>query len=106
MQTPSLVDAFGNDTELPLRLLLAAGDNVAMLDARLDSIAKDEFRSQLRISGAVVDSEDRELSRLAGPLKDYELSGTIAINRDSLVVPDLRMRLGSSSANPCRTKRP
>ena len=99
MQTPSLVDTFGTENELPVRLLLAAGDNVAMLDALLDLTAENEFRSQLRVSGAVVDSEGRELSRLPGLLEDYEVSSTVAIDRERLVMPDLQMRFGSSSAN-------
>lgn len=99
MQTPSLVDAFADNSELPITLAIAAGDDVAMLDTRLDLTAENEFRGQVRVSGAVVDSEGRDLASLVAPLEDYELSSTVAINGERLAMPDLRIRLGSSSAD-------
>ena len=98
MQTPSLAETLAIESDLPLMLALAAGDNVAMLDANIDLAASEEFRGQIRFSGAVVDSEGRELAALVAPLPDYELSSTVALNGERLVIPDLQLRLGSSSA--------
>ena len=99
MQTPSLADMLAIEGDLPLMLAIAAGDNVAMLDANIDLAASEEFRGQMRISGAVVDREDRELAALVAPLPDYELSSTVALNGERLAMPDLQLRLGSSSAD-------
>jgi uncharacterized protein involved in outer membrane biogenesis len=99
MQTPSLTDMLDIDSSLPLTLALAAGNNVAMLDANIDLTASEELRGRIRISGAVVDSEDRELATLVAPLPDYELSSTVALSGERLTMPDLLMRLGSSSAD-------
>ncbi len=99
MQTPSLADMLDIDSSLPLTLALAAGNNVAMLDANMDLTASEELRGQIRISGAVVDSEGRELASLVAPLPDYELSTTVALNGERLTMPDLLIRLGSSSAD-------
>lgn len=99
MQTPSLADMLAIEGDLPLTLALAAGDNVAMLDANIDLATSEDLRGQIRISGAVVDSEGRELASLVAPLPDYELSSTVALDGERLTMPDLLMRLGSSSAD-------
>jgi uncharacterized protein involved in outer membrane biogenesis len=99
MQSPSLVDTLNPGGELPLRLVVAANDNVAMFDARIDLTEREALRGLLQVSGAVVDRGARTLSALQAPLPDYQLSSAFVVTGRHLALPDLQMQLGESRAS-------
>jgi len=99
MQTPSLIDTFGDTAELPLTLVVAAGNDVAMLEASVDRSEEGRLFVRTLLSGEVLESENRSLPNLVSPLADYEVQGDIILTEDKLEFPDLQMRLGDSSAN-------
>ena len=98
MQTPSLVDVLALD-ELPLTLIVAAANDVAMFEGTIDRTSEDRFLAQVRLSGEVIDSANRTLADLPSPLADYQLTSTVRVTDDRLELPDLKMRIGSSSAS-------
>jgi uncharacterized protein involved in outer membrane biogenesis len=99
LQTPSLVDAFDDVHDLPVKLVLAANDNVAMLDARIDRTSQNGLNGQAVLSGAVISRNGRSLEHLESPLQDYEFSSSVRISDRHLEFPDVQMRLGGSSAS-------
>ena len=99
METPSLTEMLGDAAELPLTLVMAAGNNVAKFEARIDRSAEERFLAHVLFSGQVVESAGRDLAQLQSPLADYELRTDIILNDDELTLPDIQMRLGGSSAN-------
>ena len=98
METPSLIDRFGDTAELPLTLVAAADTDVVMLEARVDRSAEEHFAAHFLLSGEVLESENRSLEQLVSPLADYEISSDIVLTDDALELPDIQMQLGSSTA--------
>ena len=98
MQTPSLTDTFGDTAELPLTLVVAADTDVVMLAARVDRSTEEHFAAHILLSGEVLESKNRSLEQLVSPLADYEISSDIVLTDDGLGLPDIQMRLGSSTA--------
>jgi uncharacterized protein involved in outer membrane biogenesis len=96
LDMPSLEEAFGDAAELPLTMVLAAGNNVAMIDARIDRSVEQDLLAHVVMSGAVVTSENRVLAEFRSPLADYEISGDVALANGEWQLPNLTMRLGSS----------
>jgi len=99
METPSLTEMLRDAAELPLTLVMAAGNNVAKFEARIDRSAEERFLAHVLFSGQVVESAGRDLAQLQSPLADYELRTDIILNDDEFTLPDIQMRLGSSTAN-------
>ena len=99
MESPSLVDTFGDTAELPLTVVVAAGNDVAMLEASVDRSEEGRLFVHTLLSGEVIESENRSLPDLVSPLADYEIQGDIILTEDKLELPDLQMRLGDSGAN-------
>ena len=99
METPSLKETFGDAPELPLKLVIAAGNNVAMFEARIDRSTEPGFLAHVLLSGASIESETRVLGQLQSPLPDYEVSSEVTFNDQKLTLPNLQMRFGSSNAS-------
>jgi len=99
METPSLSDMLRDAAELPLTLVVAAGNNVAKLEARIDRSAEERFLAHVLVSGQVVESAGRDLAQLQSLLADYELRTDIILTDDEFTLPDIQMRLGDSTAN-------
>ncbi len=100
METPTLVDTFGNTAELPLTVVAAAGNDIAMFEARVDRSTENRLLAHVQLSGEVLSSENRSLEELTSPLSDYEIRGDIVLKEDNtLELPDLQIRLGSSTAD-------
>ncbi|MGI9224190.1 MAG: AsmA family protein [Woeseiaceae bacterium] len=98
IRTPSLHDIFSDIAELPITLVAAADNDVAMIDARFDRTTEDRILARVMISGQVVASENRALSELASPLEDYQLQSDVILGENRLQLADVQMRLGTSSA--------
>lgn len=99
LDMPSLEEAFGDAKELPLSLVAATGNNVAMIDARIDRSIEENLLANVVISGAVVVNENRVLADLRSPLADYEISSDVSLAEGEWRLPNLQMRLGSSIVN-------
>jgi len=99
LDMPSLEEAFGDAPELPLTLILAAGSNVAMIDASFDRSVEQDLLAHVVMSGAVVASENRVLANLRSPLADYEISSDVSLAEGEWRLPNLQMRLGRSVAS-------
>ena len=98
MRAPSLNDVFSDMAELPITLVAAAGDNVAMIDVGFDRATQDKLNAHVMFSGQIIDRNNRALSELASPLEDYQLQSDVILNQNHMQFADVRMRLGSSSA--------
>ena len=98
METPSLADTFGNTAQLPVTLVAAADTDVVMLEARVNRSAEERLAAHILLSGEVLEGENRPLEKLVSPLADYEISSNIVLTDDGLELPDIQMRLGSSTA--------
>jgi uncharacterized protein involved in outer membrane biogenesis len=99
MQTPSLVDSFANNGALPARLVVAANDNVAVLETVIDLTTEEVLAGTATLSGAVIPRAGRVLEQIEAPLADYEISASVAASKRQLEFSDLRMRLGDSSVS-------
>jgi uncharacterized protein involved in outer membrane biogenesis len=99
LELPSFTTVFGDDAELPMTLVAATGDNVAMIDARIDRSAEQGLFAKVVVSGEVIAGQDRELGAMRSPLADYEISSDVTLMEGELWLPNLHMRLGSSSVN-------
>jgi len=98
MQTPSLVETFGDEAELPIMLVAAVDSDVVMIDTRIDRSADERLVAHASLSGEVIDGQGRDLSKLASPLGDYQLQSDIIFDDGLLQLPNATMILGSSSA--------
>ena len=98
MRAPSLNDIFSDIAELPITLVAAADNDVAMIDARFDRNAEDRLHAQVMISGQVVPADNRMLSELASPLEDYQLQSEVILGENHLQLAGVEMRLGTSTA--------
>ena len=99
METPSLMETFGDAPELPLKLVAAAGNNVAMVEARIDRSTEPGYLAHILLSGAVIENKNRLLGQLQSPLPDYEVSSEVTFNDKKLTLPNLQMRFGSSKVS-------
>jgi uncharacterized protein involved in outer membrane biogenesis len=97
MRAPSLNDVFSDMPELPITLVAAADNDVAMIDARFDRTTEDRLLANVMISGQVIASENRNLSELASPLEDYQLQSSVILGENRLQLAELQMRQGTSS---------
>jgi uncharacterized protein involved in outer membrane biogenesis len=97
VRAPSLNDIFSDSTELPITLVAAAGNDVAMIDARFDRTTEDRLLARVTISGQVIASDSRALSELPSPLEDYQLRSSVIVGDNRLQIEDLQMRIGTSS---------
>jgi len=98
MEMPSLRETLGKQPTLPLKLIAAAGDNVAVLEAVVDRSAEKRLLAGVVLSGAVVQGSDRVLAEMPSPLGDYQLSGDISLSKQEWSLPNIQMQLGSSQA--------
>lgn len=98
IQSPGLGSVLGDTEELPLRVVAAAEDDVAMIDLLLDRSAENEIRGHVELSGQVVEAGGRDLSALVPPLADYALKGKLLVSDTELSLSDLEAHLGSSKA--------
>jgi hypothetical protein len=98
LEMPSLTETFSDTPQLPLTLVVAARDNVAMFEARVDRSVEQGFLADVRLSGAILESDDRVLAELPSPLPDYDARGQISRLEDKLSLSDLKIRLGDTEA--------
>jgi len=96
MRAPSLHDIFSDIAELPITLVAAADNDVAMIDARFDRTTEDRILARVMISGQVIPAGNRMLSELASPLEDYQLQSEVILGENRLQLADVQMRLGTS----------
>lgn len=99
LQLPGLGAVLGDSPELPLRVVAAADNDVAMIDLLLDRTAEDEIRGRIELSGQVLDAGERNLAGLDAPLGGYALTGNLQASRAAVTLSDFAARLGSSEVS-------
>jgi hypothetical protein len=97
MRAPSLNDIISDMAELPITLVAAAGNDVAMIDARFDRTTEDRLLARVTISGQVIANDNRTLSELPSPLEDYQLRSSVILGENRLRLADVQMLMGTSS---------
>ena len=96
MRSPSIGETFGSSRELPLNLIIGAGDDITMIEAIIDRRTPGDLHGELRMSGEFMNSESIDFSQLHSPLGDYELSSEVTIRENQLLLSDLQLRIGES----------
>jgi uncharacterized protein involved in outer membrane biogenesis len=96
METPDWQAAFDRRMELPLKLVLGAGNDLLMLDGTVDGRASENRRADLTISGDLQAQPDVDLATLTSPLDDYELRSTVNISENQIQLSNLAARIGNS----------
>ena len=98
VETPSLSDIIDDTAALPASLIAAADNDVARIDVRIDRSTDAALLANLVLSGEVIPRQDRTLSELGSPLEDYELQSDLILTDTRLRLPNVQIRMGTSTA--------
>lgn len=98
MKSPSLQSTFNPARELPLTLVIDAGEDITMFDALIGQQSAGGRNVSLSVSGEFTTVEELDYSSLESPLKDYHLRSEVLIEEDQVHFSDLKAQVGTSSA--------
>jgi hypothetical protein len=96
MDTPSWQAVFDPSMELPLKLVIGAGDDLLMLEGTVDGRASENRWGDLTLSGELQAPRDVDLATLSSPLSDYELRSTVNVSENQVQLSNLAARIGNS----------
>lgn len=97
VQTPTLRRLTEPGSSLPFTLALQSQDDLLMVDALLLRESDGQHSGRAVISGGNADKANIDLSTLVSPLSDFEIDSSFIIDEDQVVLPDLSVRIDSSS---------
>ena len=98
LKTPNLLDAFDENSPLPLRFIVGSRSDITMLDLVVHPESGDGLRSEIQVSGRYTNDDGVDLSALPSPLEDYSFSTDLTFRKNEYLASDIHVRVGSSNA--------
>jgi uncharacterized protein involved in outer membrane biogenesis len=99
MKTPSLQSTFNPTAQFPLTLVIDSGEDITMLDAVIDRKDPAGSRIGFSVSGESSGAENRDLSQLESPLRDYQFHSDVTLRENELLFSQLQAKVGTSHAS-------
>lgn len=97
MRSPSLQATFDRSKALPLTLILAAGNDITMLEGLIDRRTPGDRHARVTLSGGHPDQEIRDFSMLESPLNEFEITSDVTWRDQELLFSKLLAKTGEST---------